>query len=246
MMKRNLYPSLCGLLFLLCACDTNIFSGVESYDPAERAAALLDQKKADQAIEVLSDALEENPEDWTLVSLMASAKAQKAGVDTTEVALKMATKDDKKETGTSSNPLTSLFTVLPTATQENLDLMHEAVDYINSIPDEERISADTFKLSMFNTSYTALQTKFFDNDGNGKFTIEELATLDEATAITILESLINVQAAAANYSAGDNTGKAASKVGEIASKISSQEGATTTEKLKNYLGAGATPTVPTP
>ncbi len=235
------------LSFTLAACSSNVFRGVEKHDPADRALALLDEKKADAAIDVLADALEENPEDWILVSLMASAKAQKAGVDTTDVAIKMATQDDA-DAAQSSNPLTALFTILPTATAENVGLMEEAVTFINSIPAEERVNADTFKLSMFNTAYTALQTKFFDSDGDGKFTLEELAALDEATAIAILDSLVNVEAAAASYTAGDSTGQAASKVGAIASKINSQPGATTSEKLKNYLGAGATqtPTTATP
>lgn len=229
---------LVSLGILLSACGTNIFTAVETHDPADRALALLDEKKPDAAISVLADALEESPDDWTLVSLMASAKAQKAGVDTTEVALKMATQDES-ESSQSSNELSALFTVLPEASSDRIDLMAEAVTYINSIPEEERVAADIFKLSMYNTSYTALQTKFFDGDGDGKFTIEELQDLDEETAIAILDSLLNVEAAAAAYSADDSTGAAAGKVGEIAAKINSQEGATTSEKLKNFLGAGA-------
>ena len=106
---------ICGCALL--GCGSNVFRAVEKHDPADRALALLDEKKADEAISVLNDALEENSEDWVLVSLMASAKAQKAGVDTTEVAIKMATQDES-QTAAASNPLTSLFTVLPAATEK--------------------------------------------------------------------------------------------------------------------------------
>lgn len=220
-----------GIAPLLSGCDANLFEAVEQQDPAERSLAYLDEGKPDEAIEVLQKALRDSPEDWTLVSLMASAKAQKAGVDTTDIAIKMAT----QEPASQGNDITALFTVLPSATEEVVTLLREAVGYISSIPDSERVPADNFKLSIFNTAYTALQAKFFDGNGDGKFTVEELQSLDEDTAVAILESLLNAENAAASYTAGDSTGAAAEKVGEIRAKIDAEPGSSTADKLKSYL-----------
>lgn len=215
----------------LSGCDKNIYEAVEKQDPAEKALAYLDEDKPGDAIEVLEEALRDTPEDWMLVSLMASAKAQKAGVDTTDIAIKMATQEGQGQ----GNDITSLFAVLPNASSEVVGLLREAVFYINSIPDDARVAADNFKLTIFNTAYTALQARFFDGDGDGKFTVEELQALDEESAVAILDSLLNAENAAASYTAGDSTGAAAEKVASIRAKIDAEPGSSTADKLKSYL-----------
>lgn len=230
---KNILPSLC-LALSLGACGTNVFEAVADPDPADEATAAMDQRKSDEAITILEKALQKEPENWLYISLLASAKAQKAGVDTTDIALEMA-----KGGESSGNPLTALFSVLPAATDEVLDLLGESTDLLASIPADQLEDGDAFKISMFNTAFTALQAKYFDADGSGSFTVEELQNLDEEAAINILNSLLNAENAATIYQSSGGTGDATSNVSAIKAQIESQPGESQAEKLRSFLGTGA-------
>jgi hypothetical protein len=230
---KHILPSLL-LLLGASACGTNLFEAVAEPDPADEATAALDERKSDEAITILEKALQKEPENWLYVSLLASAKAQKAGVDTTDIALEMA-----KGGESSGNPLTALFTVLPAATEEVIDLLGESTELLASIPADQLEDGDSFKISMFNTAFTALQAKFFDADGSGSFTVEELQSLDEEAAVNILNSLLNAENAATVYQSSGGTGDATSNVSQIRSQIDAQPGETQAEKLRSYLGTGS-------
>lgn len=220
----------------IIACSSNTFKPVDKADPVESALAAMDQHKSDEAIDILNRALQKNSEDWVLVSLMASAKAQKAGVDTTDIALEMAKQGGGSASG---NALTSLFTILPPASSDGIDLLVESTELLSSIPTDELVPGDNFKKSIFNTALTALQAKFFDGNGDGKFSVEELLNLDEASAIIILNSLLNAENAANSYQSAGGNGDATSSVTQIRSKIDAQEGTTQSEKLKNFLSTSS-------
>lgn len=230
---KHILPTLI-LTMSLSACGSNIFAPVADPDPADEATAALDERKSDEAITILEKALQKEPENWLYVSLLASAKAQKAGVDTTDIALEMA-----KGGEASGNPLTALFTILPTATNDVLALLGEATELLASIPADQLEDGDTFKISMFNTAFTALQAKYFDTDGSGTFTIEELQNLDEAAAINILNSLLNAENAATIYQSSGGTGDATSNVSQIRAQIDAQPGETQADKLRSFLGTGS-------
>ncbi|HYX33079.1 MAG TPA: hypothetical protein VE954_08175 [Oligoflexus sp.] len=226
-------PSLL-LVLLLSGCSSNLFESVADPDPADEATAAMDERKSDDAIDILEKALQKEPENWLYVSLLASAKAQKAGVDTTDIALEMA-----KGGESSGNPLTALFTVLPSATSDVLDLLQEATELLASIPADQLEDGDAFKISMFNTAFTALQAKYFDADGSGSFSVEELQSLDEEAAINILNSLLNAESAATIYQSAGGTGDATSNVSQIRTQIDAQPGDSQAEKLRSYLGTGS-------
>ncbi len=221
-----------SLLGLTSACGTNVFEMVATPDPGDAAVAAMDERKSDRAISILEKALASEPENWLYVSLLASAKAQKAGVDTTDIALEMA----KSDSSASGNALTALFTILPTATNTSISLLAESTDLLATIPNEELTDGDLFKVSMFNTALTALQAKYFDADGDGSFDVDELANLDEAAAINILSSLLNAENAATIYQSAGGTGAATGGVSQIRAQINAQPGATDSEKLKSFLG----------
>ncbi len=225
--------SLCFALSL-SACSNNILGWVDSKDPAEQAAAYLDQGQADDAIDVLESALQDEPSNWTYVSLLASAKAQKAGVDTTSIAIRLA--ERSASGGESSSGLLALFTALPEANLATLKLMSEAVDLMSSIPTGSLLNADTFKSSLFNVSYSALQIRFYDADGNGTLSVDELLQMDDKAATGILSSLANAILATAGAS-GETSAASAEAIASIRAEIDSQPGATDAEKLRNYLNS---------
>jgi hypothetical protein len=120
-----------------------------------------------------------------------------------------------------------------------VNLLAEATDLLASIPADQLESGDTFKISMFNTAFTALQAKFFDADGSGSLSVEELQNLDEDAAVNILNSLLNAENAATIYQSSGGTGDATGNVSQIRTQIEQQPGATQAEKLRNYLATGS-------
>ena len=88
-------------------------------------------------------------------------------------------------------------------------------------------------MSMFYTSLLTLRTKAFDSDGDGSLSVEELAALDDASAIAILTDLAAAQSSLNGYSTEDGTQDAANNVGSIATSIEGQEGAS--DEGKNVI-----------
>jgi hypothetical protein len=240
MLRVKTYGLVIAIGLSLLGCDSNVYEAVEEPKPADQAAAYMDQQKPDEAISVLSKALKDNPADYQLISMMASAKAQKAGVDTFDLIIRLAS-----EGVSGSNGLTAMFSVLPPVTTENRQLMLEVVNLLASIPPSSRTDADNLKATLFNASFTALQAKFFDADGDGAFTVDELTKLDDESANAIINSLFDAQNSAVLFQGAEDNGIAAEKVEEIKAELDAQPGATTAEKLRNLLAAsGQVPPAP--
>lgn len=228
-------------ILLLClglgafACRSNVYEPIESHDPAEQAAAYMDEQKPDEAIAVLAGALGKDPQNYQLMSMLASAKAQKAGVDTFDLVIRLAS-----EGVSGANGISAMFAVLPAVTVENRALMLEVVNLLAGIPVESRTESDNLKATLFNASFTALQAKFFDSDGDGEFTADELANLDDASADAIINSLLDAQNSAELFQGAESNGVAAEKVMEIKAQLDAQPGATNAEKLRNLLSSQGT------
>lgn len=239
---RGFYLSLILIsgLSMLFSCRSNVFEPIDDAEPADRAAAYMDEQKPDEAISVLNAALKNDPDDYRLISLLASAKAQKAGIDTLDIAVKLAT-----DGVSGNNALTAMFSILPAVDASNRALMLEVVTLLGSIPQASRSNADNFKSTLFNAAFTALQAKFFDSDGDGQFTVDELSQLDDASADAIVNSLLDAQNSAVLFEGAESDGVAAEKVQDIKAQLDAQPGATNAEKLRNLLASqGADPTLP--
>lgn len=232
---QKILVSLLG--FALYACNSNVYEPIENPDPADQAAAYMDDEKPDEAISVLNSALGKDPQNYQLMSMLASAKAQKAGIDTIDLVIRLAS-----EGVSGDNGLAAMFGVLPPVTVENRQLMLEVVTLLAAIPAENRTEADNLKATIFNASYTALQAKFFDADGDGEFTVEELENLDEESANAIINTLLDAQNSAVLFQGAEDNGVAVQKVQEIKSQLDAQPGATPAEKLRNLLASGQVPT----
>jgi hypothetical protein len=116
--------------------------------------------------------------------------------------------------------------------------MKESVTLLNSIPQASQTNADVFKSTLFNTAFTAMQAKAFDEDGDGTFTVDELSNLDDDTASAIIDSLTSAEEAAKYFQGdGQTDTDAAAQVAEIKSQIDDQPGDNTAEKLRNFLAS---------
>ena len=171
---------------------------------------------------------------------MAAAVAQRWGIDTISIALKMATQNTTSSattaTGQSTNQLTGLFSVLPPASDENISGVKLAIEYMNRIPATERTIADNFIMSMLQTALTVIQTKKFDKDGDGLISPLELLNLDDDSALDILESIIAAEGALTGVVTGSSgSDSAGDNISTIRSEIDKQEGTTSSEKLRNFL-----------
>ena len=68
------------MLFILISCGTtSVFDGLEDSEPNYAAARALELDNPDKAIELMEEALASDPNNYNYISILASAKAQKAG-----------------------------------------------------------------------------------------------------------------------------------------------------------------------
>ncbi len=241
---------MCSLLFHT-ACGKNMFGRFEEEEPAEDATIALEQNKPDKAIRILNAALEDDPENYQLVSLLSAATAQKYGIDAFTMVMRMVNSQKEQaenQTPSGSNNITALFSAVPASTPENIAGINEAIRIMMTIPATSRTRADNFYLSLMNTAALTLQTKKFDKDGDGLISPVELLDLSDDDAISILDSLLNAESAMADGLLPDsaNSKASAEQISQIRSQIESQEGASTAEKLRNFLNKDKGNNNPTP
>lgn len=227
-------------LLLHTACGKNLLGTFEKQNAAEDATIEMEKNNPDKAISILKDALEDDPENYQLISLLSAATAQKYGIDALSMALEMANTQagSGNQSGTEgSNNITALFAVVPEASETNIEGIQEAIRIMMTIPADARTKADNFYLSLMNTAALALQTKKFDKDGDGLISPVELLDLSDDDAVNIIESLLNAESALSGgiLDESGNSKASAEQISQIRSQIEAQEGETTAEKLRNYL-----------
>lgn len=221
-------------LFLTVSCGPNSFKSFEKADPAEDATVALERGDPQKAIDLLTDALVEDPSNQKYISILALAYAQRAGVDPLTLAQNMGS---SSSSGTSGNGVTGLFSIMPVATEAAIADVDYAVTLLLTIPSADRKTYDTLKLAMFQTAALTLRSKILDVNGDGILSTEELLAMTPASAIAMLSQLANAATAFAGGSSTSTTDvAAAAKITAIQTAISAEEGANDSEKLKNYLG----------
>jgi len=219
-------------LSLLAGCGANPYKNYEKKDPAEDATVALEEHNPNKAIEILTSALAGDPENWVYVSILGLAYAERGGIDALTLAQNMAT----SSSSTSTHGVTSLFSIMPEATDSNISDVDTALTYMTSIPAASRTSADVLKIAMFETAALTLRTKKYDLDGDGTISAAEALAMSGADATAILSQLAGAATAfASGNSASDTDKAAAAQVTNIQSKIATCPGATQSDQLKNYL-----------
>jgi hypothetical protein len=226
--------TICILLAFMSSCGANPFKSYETKDPAEDATVALEQGHPDKAIDILTSALRDEPENWQYVSILALAYAERAGIDALTLAQNMASTSSGG--GSSTNGVTSLFAILPVASDANISDVDQAVSLMISIPTASMTTADILKLAMFQTAALTLRTKKYDLNGDGVVSAAEILAMSVGDASTILSQLSGAAAAFAGGSSTSETdAAAAAQISAIQTSISSCPGADQETQLKNYL-----------
>ena len=222
------------LLAVLASCGPNHLASLERDDPAEDATVALEEGDPNRAINILTKALEEDSTNWTYVSILALAYAERAGINAVKLATNMAS--DSGNGNSSTNEVTALFAVLPDASNENISDVDQAVSLMISIPAASRTNADVLKIAMFQTASLTLRTKKYDLNGDGVVSPDELLAMSSGDAVTILNQLASAATAFASGSSTSSTEQAAAtQITAIQAAINSCSGQDQEAKLKNYL-----------
>lgn len=233
MIKTKIYL-LALIMSHLVGCGPNPFASYETKDPAEDATVALEDGNPNKAIKILTDALKDEPENWQWVSILALAYAERAGINALTLAQKMASSSGGQTTST--NEVTSLFAILPDATDANISDVDEAVALMLKIPAVNRTTADVLKIAMFQTASLTLRTKKYDTNGDGTISVSELLGMSSGDAVTILTQLASAAAAFAGGDSSSTTDQAAAaQISTIQTAIGTCPGADQEAKLKNYL-----------
>lgn len=222
------------LLSVYTSCGPNPFATLETGDPAEDATIALEKGDPNRAINILTEALQDEPENWTYVSILALAYAERAGINALTLAENMA--ESPSGSPASTNNVTALFSVLPDATDQTIDDVDEAVSLMLTIPPANRTAADTLKIAMFQTASLTLRTKKYDLNGDGIVSASEILAMSSGDALTIMSQLAGAAAAFAGGGSSSQTDQAAAEqINNIQTAISSCPGPDQETKLKNYL-----------
>jgi len=219
-------------LIAISACGANPYKNYEKKDPAEDATVALEEGNPNKAISILTSALESDPENWVYVSILGMAYAERGGINALTLAQNMAS----GSSSTSTNGVTSLFSIMPEATDSNIADVDSALANMMRIPAASRTTADVLKIAMFQTAALTLRTKKYDLDGDGTISAAEAFAMSGGDATAILSQLAGAASAFASGNSTSTTDKAAAaQVTNIQTKIAACPGATESDQLKNYL-----------
>jgi hypothetical protein len=236
--KNKIFSRIIGtiLLAFVASCGGNPLKSYEKSDPAEDATVALEDGNPSKAINILTSALEDEPGNTVYISILALAYAERAGINALTLAQKMATNSSSSSGTSSSNGVTSLFSVMPDATDPNIADVDTAVTLMLTIPSNARTTADVLKIAMFEMAALTLRTKKYDLNGDGIISAAEALAMTGGDALAILSQLAG---AASAFSGGASTSSvdqaASSQVSAIQTAISTCPGADQETQLKNYI-----------
>lgn len=175
-----------------------------------------------------------------LVSILASAQAQKGGIDPLSIILYMAKSETSTALLATQNEAIKLFPALPDASLDNLRNLQFAITLLNAIGEDYFINADHFKIAIFGTAYFALTIKHLDTDGDGNISITEALQVGESLAVDLISIIAQASASIGATQAQEDDARAkasAQNISDIQSKIDASPGTTNAEKLQNFISS---------
>ncbi len=225
-----------GIMWLfLSACGTASKAGPYAQKTQdEKAREALDNLDYATAIELYSELVAANPEEYERYRLLAAAYAAFAGFDIIEAA------KSNVSGGGSGSLIDTLGSFLPAdPSPEELDAMKLSKETLLSIPAEYRSKDNTevayasgaaTQLEFYQSAYAIMYlNRFASTTATGSL---DPAKLDSMTDEDVSNILNNFSEVAASGGAGVPAAAQA-----VLASIDTQEGATQKEKLVNYLNA---------
>lgn len=239
-MKQYLLASLLSALSVCsvvhgCSTDNKAASYTDETDE-EKAKKALDAKDFPKAIELYKALFVAEPERYDLMPFLSVAYAGNAGVDIINL---MKQQFDAASSGGNSDMFSMLGSFLPTdPTDDQLADIQLAIDTLEAMPEEHRTAgtydyseAAATQLSLFLAASSVMLINKVSGLGTGTLDPDRLANMTDAEADAIFATLGDVVANGKTPS-GEAIGGAAQSTLDA---IEAQEGATTREKITNYL-----------
>jgi hypothetical protein len=216
--------------------------------PEEEARLALDRGDFDRAIELLTQLVEEEPENYGRYTLLAAAHAARAEVAVVDIAM-------SSFSGGGGSAIDQVTAFLPDPSEVGAEAyalyvqdMGVALTWLKLIPDELRAetSSETYaksaqlQLGIYSAAYSIMYlNQFIATAAGGGLDPAKLATMSEEDALTILSTL----AEAGQLQASVGSPELAAKIDTTLTSVDAQPGSTQKEKLQNYVrttkGGGA-------
>lgn len=252
--KQTLY--FLGVILWLYGCEGKNLGNCEDETPAqdycteltedEKAQKALNEENFSKVVEILQPLVDSNPTEYFRYPILASAYAALGGFDVLAAA-------EAGTGGDSGSDQSGIEKLLPTPNAATLDTVYlpqlekigKARDLVQKVIEEDadleayyRSTAE-FQLGLYQMVYSLMYLNQFaipSEDGDS-FDPERIAELTVDEAIVIIENLANAQRYATLISGNESAESidVGAAVGEILDEISNEEGATTDERLRNYL-----------
>jgi hypothetical protein len=180
---------------------------------------------------------------YNLISILASAQAQKYNVDPFAMVLQLAkSKNSTSTTGLvdaaslSLGALTQLYPILPKATSANIKGIQGALFILRSIRSPYATKADYLKLGLFLTATLVLELKLIDTNEDGIISIDEATHLSEDAAFSFITTLESAVSSILQSDLNSSKSRSASdKIKNLQTTLQNQEGTTHAEKLRNFF-----------
>ena len=174
-----------------------------------------------------------------MISVLSAAHGQKFGIDPFDIALSLAT--GGADSGASNNStITSLYPVLPEATDANKRGLNEAIAILNALETQYYTNADYFKQSLLFVSNISLITKSLDvAPEDGEISANEILTLGSNDATELLQ-LVEL-AYQASLNSGENDGdesagsRSASAISDLKNELDESEGDSDNAKAQEFI-----------
>ncbi len=210
----------------------------------EEARKALDDGDLDTAIELLTELIAEEPDDFARNPLLAAAYASRAGFDILNVA--------KANFASGGSLIEQMASFLPDPSDRgaagydlSLGDMKGGVDVLRLIPSdkladtsaEKYAASAVLQLTLYQAAYSIMYlNKFAISAETGAVDLNQLASMSEEDALIVLENL-----AAAGNIPGVTDPALQTKVNEALADIQTQDGTTNRDRLQAFVAKEQAP-----
>ncbi|MBM4252255.1 MAG: hypothetical protein FJ146_09810 [Deltaproteobacteria bacterium] len=234
-------------LFWACSGSNNLWDCDKGFSrikcdkptPEQLARRHLNNGEFSEAIDILTTAISEEPENYLRYPLLAAAYAGRGGIDILGIA--------RKQMSTGESPLQTFSAFLPTPSsvdtttyQTNLSDVALAVATLNGIPPDILSDTEAFEysasallqLTIYQSSYSIMYlNQFIISPATGTISVDQLSNMTDDEAAQVLANLIAV----GQLPGASGNSQMQTAVASIVENINGQSGDSTKDKIKAYV-----------